>query len=200
MKRLMTVLCVLCLAPVLFGQTESVGTPPADYAIQFQIIGGPQLTDFQGGTFSGWMRTDGKYDYRFGVELATYRETTKNAVEETECETYVSVSFQWLRHTSWRQVCMYYGFGPALTYGASKTTYKASASSSELKQHAFGIGAVGVVGAEVFIRRDISLTGEYGMLAGYTSSKYSNSSDVKSSKLYLGNLCVRFGISVYLNK
>lgn len=198
MKKRLIITGLLLLTPVLFAQSGS-GSAPADYALQFQLSSDLTITDFQGGTLSGWMKSGGKYDYRFGVEFATVSDKTENALDMTECETFIGLSFQLLHHTSWRTICLYYGFGPYISYASSKTSYDGTGAPDDVKSSAFNIGGVGVLGAEIFVRRDISFSAEYGIAAGYGSSK-NDATDIKTSTLYLANRSVKLGMSVYFNK
>jgi hypothetical protein len=110
-----------------------------------------------------------------------------------------------------KEINLFFGLGPRFGIGNQYFRYPENIerdSSKSYKSSSWSLGLNGLVGAEWFATRSISLFTEYSISAGYQKSDYWDAdynsatgtytfTELKSSKFRVNDLSARLGLSVY---
>ncbi len=228
--------------PSAFGQHEheesctEKSTGIADlWSLQFQIGANLSLTSFQGLAISGKRHFTQNKALRLGINFNSNRSDRDKQESRfmSDDSTYFNnkdngtnfkVDLIGLYLTYWQtkyDILIFYGYGPLIGYGwnsyesenlQSAKTNNLLKSKIEHSRHEASFGASGVVGIEWFVKDNISLHAEYGVIARYTfqtvNAEIVNESfsppvvhvtEIKEKNKFfdLNPTGVRFGLSVY---
>lgn len=183
------------------------------YALQFQIAPHFRLSSFQGSVLSAKKHLTEDRALRFGLSLGanvtnTEYERSDSDIddEQSQSQQRLSLAVQYMVHpTPDQPVQMYYGAGPELGFARYENTNEDEDFELTRISTSWSIGLSGMVGAEWFVRSDISLMAEYGAALSYrraTDRQETNLSDedpreVTQSSFGFGGQGVHFGVSVY---
>ena len=113
-----------------------------------------------------------------------------------------------------KEINLFFGIGPRFGTGAQHFRSLDISGVDSMKSHrntSWSIGLSGLVGAEWFVTRSISLFTEYDVAAGYQKRDYWDAdynstsgtytlTEVKSSKVRLTDLSARLGFSIYFDR
>lgn len=197
-------LALLAFSSAAAAQTQDHSLEDGSWALQFQVSGLVNLSDFQGGIISGKYHLADTRAIRFGVRLrASTLDRTDESFQESETtfpgggvqgDTYesereadghefsVGLRSQYLVYPApVRQIKLYVGGGPMVDFGWSANEQvmivapPAEANfhrldETESSARSWSFGAQGILGAEWFPARRISLTAEYGAGLVYTTT------------------------------
>lgn len=133
------------------------------WALQFQIGENVTLNSFQGGTISAKRHTSATRAYRFGLSLsASY--IGEEEPERDQNRQSLALDAQLVQYPNTdKDVRLYYGGGPTASFSRRKSFREGDEKDYTVTSTAvdWGVGVSGIVGAEWFVRRDISLSAEY---------------------------------------
>jgi hypothetical protein len=192
------------------------------FALQFQIAENFKLTSFQGSIISGKYNFSNSLALRFGVSFNARNDkydqdnsnvnTNNKYLSVDEIADYsVQIKPQLLYSSSIvEDVSFYWGGGLTLIYEHnaqnSKSTVDTLLTTYEYNSSGFGYGLEAVVGVEWFVKKNISLSAEYGLQVSHIKvnieqKRVENGSNIlnKNDNSYTrsnGNL-IRMGLSVY---
>jgi len=113
-----------------------------------------------------------------------------------------------------KEINLFFGLGPRFGTGTQYFKYPENVerdSAQSYKNSSWSIGLSGIVGAEWFVTRSISLFTEYDVAAGYQKRDYWDAdynsaagtysfTEQKSSKFRVTDLSARLGFSIYFDK
>jgi hypothetical protein len=186
------------------------------WALQFRIWPDFTLASFQGATISAKKQLSPTSAFRFGFTPdASYRTTGSEEDGEEDPRSisqntqWLSIDAQWLRYTSLRdEVTLFYGAGPEFSFERREQTTEDDRTGFENSDIGtfIGAGVLGTVGAEWFMRSNISLTAEYQTSLRYLREVDSSEAEredrsiersVTTNEVRLDARGVLFGVSVY---
>jgi hypothetical protein len=186
-----------------------------DWALQFEIDNNFTLRSFQGTVISAKYHMDAQKALRLGINLDLAKGSQKNneldaGVEDNskvEGSVYaINTTLQYVRYPKpKRRILYFYGAGPFFEYTADSYSFEENNSYNNEEKRIWGLGISAVVGVEWFVTHAISLLGEYGVRAGYYSTKetyeevgWTREVDKITAKEFIFEpLPVKFGLSVY---
>lgn len=183
----------------LFGQDSIKTSLVKDkFALQFQLDG-LYFSDFQGNTLSCKYQISDISALRFGLGVSgsKYIKYRYNNVDRQQRENVnINVRIQYIRYIKTvDDISLYLGTGPF--YSRNFTIY----NSSSYDGNDWTLGVNGIIGVEWFFKKNMSLSGEYGIAVGYNSSKYFNSNDFlqETQMMFVNsNGLLQIGLSLYL--
>jgi hypothetical protein len=196
-------------------------------ALQFQISSNFTLRSFQGSVISYKRNFSKRSALRFGLSLSTTFRSDERTDYFSPLDSIQSsrdvnddlfsmiVRCQYVRQSPKKlNTTIFYGAGPLIGYEYNRTKSDQNNYNSESiynnEVNTWRVGISFVLGAEWFIRKNMSLLAEYGLDALYewrnddstarqhTSSGENKSVSERKSKIYhIGASSVKFGLSVY---
>lgn len=199
------------------------------WALQFEIDEDLDLKTFEGTTISLKKHTNDDAAWRLALNLGfrfdddEHSSTTDGEPSGINRDTEgnqqsIGILVNRIRYPNPNaEVNFFYGFGPKLAYSHTKYTttsiWTSSTQSSESRTstNSFSVGIVGLIGAEWFATKSISLLGEYGSALMVSKSKTTNKTTTwyedgttrrtgnedKDSGISFDALAVKLGLSVY---
>jgi hypothetical protein len=179
------------------------------WALQFQVTDNFNLSDFQGGLISAKKQYSARRAFRFGVDLSasvsrmdTDRDTDPNRERDQNRQT-IGVNAQWIRYPVHEgRFRAYWGVGPQVVFNRSAisrdTGDGTDGSNDDRDVLSLSGGAIGVLGAEWFVRSRLSLSAEYraGLSYQYARSDQGSTTDTQH-QVSLGSRGVLVGVSLY---
>jgi len=214
--RALAALCILALiaCPSAYAQSDdqSDRTPDIDdrWALQFQVVNGLNLslTPFQGALISAKKQFSNQRAFRIGVDLnaSVRRSTTERDVgpdrDRNQNDQSVGVTAQWIRYPVHDgRLRAYWGLGPTVRFSRSARSTDIDDETDEMnKNDALTLrgGAIGVLGAEWFVRSRISLSAEYRARLTYLYGRNEQGVEVDTQhQVSLGSRGVLVGVSLY---
>lgn len=195
------------------------------WAIQFQIQENFKLSSLDGTTISLKRKLADNTAIRIGVDLnsqinneeTSHNSQTNSPLEKTFEEDDInlglglSVIYQFQNDVI-NDFSFFYGLGPtvSLHYYNSKITHPKSSYSTENQNkntiNQYGLGLVGCLGVEWFVKENLSIIGEYKSFATYnifnqkissTDSQITIETETKKNNFTFGSGSVRLGVSFY---
>ena len=204
-----TVVFILQLIPSIPTYAQSSGDDAIDdsWALQFQVTENFTLGSFQGPLLSAKRQYDPRRAFRFGIGLRARinqqsRENDPSEIESDGSRQSLLVQAQWVRYpVAEGPVRAYWGIGPVVDFFRRVE----NESTTEVGDSRLMIegGAIGLLGAEWFVRPQISLIAEYRAGLTYTwrqqkqTAGGTETNRLRTSELSLGSRGVLFGVSVY---
>lgn len=202
MKRIMSchLISFMLLSLQVFGQDSTHNSlVPGAFALQFQS-NGFYLQPFQSGGFSCKYQTSSLSAFRFGVGVnarSNLSQTVVGYIYSSGDYISIDIDLQYQRYLKTAEdISLYAGAGPYYScdfYERGNTLYDSDYWS---------VGFKGFVGMEWFFKKSMSLSGEYGISAGYHFSRYVDSDGMNSRTgdgLSIGTTGqFKVGLSVYL--
>lgn len=219
------------------------------WALQFRITGNFNLGSFQGSVLSAKYHFRPNEALRFGVSFLGQtsdtertsrtdivtddsngrRQTGNDQVTTVDLGTYnLGLELQYVHYpSSSREVLFFWGAGPSVAWSRNETEQKTELMSSQIMsvesekviRRTREAGGQGLLGAEWFATRRISLTAEYGFAVTYfwtreegrretvstqetsgagTTNRLTEDTTLKGSGWRLTPSLVRFGLTLYL--
>lgn len=211
---------------------DSVSFHKKRWALQFQIGRDFTLNSFQGSIISIKKTLSDKSAVRIGVSFRTEIRNDENKFNHIPADsvhnerTYDNSGFdlnvlsQYIKYLPIEDnIAAYYGIGPTFGYSFNKYKYEDSDTYGSSKSSSYGtttaytwnVGANAVFGVEWFVRKNMSLSGEYGASLTYSNNKQDHKGESSYSSnpligykdernwdhISLGANMVKFGLSVY---
>lgn len=199
------------------------------WALQFQITDNLSLRAFQGLAISAKKHFSNTSALRVGVGLnITVRDddrlhrtlpadTLRQSYNDNSNTQSIDISSQYLLYANPdADINVFFGAGPLLRFTRNKVETEATntmgsnsyTSKSVQNEHAWAVGASGLLGVEWFASRNISFLGEYALSFEYytahltrtqttTLSTNSTESEYNTKYFRVYPLSVRFGLSAY---
>ncbi len=196
------------------------------WALQFQIGSNFDLRSFEGTTISLKKFTGRSSAWRTGLsfslrtqddDLSGYIDTTISPVRTVDNNTFsIDAVIQRIFYTAPRsKTAFFFGVGPTGGYRHGKLSQRTDYTdgrftSSERKENSWSVGLSTVMGVEWFLRRNLSLLAEYGMVIDYTHNKRTTTNvtydlvrtrvsvDETVSKVFaFDDQAVKLGVSLY---
>ena len=210
-------ICLLLLTSVLsakestiFHQDSLNYLQKGAMAIQFGISDNFNLSTFAGSSFSFKYHFSSKIALRAIGDLSAqvYDETNQDRVNYSIGGKLAVVYYP----KPFYNAAPYFGLGPLILHGYSYQKSKNTSNvirETEKETYRWSLGISGIMGAELFVRRNISIHAEYFALLYYQYIKNSENityddpdySDTKQNEKYNGYYFngsnVYFGLSVY---
>ncbi|MCF8356762.1 MAG: PorT family protein [Melioribacteraceae bacterium] len=209
---------ILLFNSTIFPQDSTCTNPAAGkFALQFQIEPSFSISDFQGSVFSGKYNFYNNFAVRVGIGLSLERNVEKQNLNKYEKDTAYDDDISTLISSIRTQIIYYLGFnydvtfyfggGPFYEYTNRKYNKTRMAENEDFeyqldsrKVHYWGINMI--TGIEWFLRDNISLSAEYGILIGDLSFKSNydteaESSTTKHDEFSIKESDVLFGVSFY---
>jgi hypothetical protein len=210
-------LCTLALiaCPPAHAQSDDTPDQAPDiedrWALQFRVYNlfDLNIDGFQGSLISAKKQYSAGRAFRFGLDFGasisrqdTELETSSISRDLNRSQQTTNAIAQWIRYPVHDGTLRaYWGAGPTVGFSrltSSSETSEASSGSEDSDRWSLRGGAVGVVGAEWFVRSRISLTAEYQ--SGFTY-QYTRRTDESSTgtehQFRLGSRAVLVGLSLY---
>ena len=214
-RLLPLVLCALLVTPCSLSYAQSDDDPQLEsgtWALQFQITDNFTLGAFEGSVLSAKRQLSESRALRLGLDINAVtssqdeRSFAAGGSEDSQTDLNLDLDLQYVSYLNQEGlVRAYAGVGPTLGYGRTKIEETSDEQGSELTRNTYLVGVVGLVGAEWFVRSNISLTAEYGALASYAAISTQRVNvqngnvvgESDESRWRFGSRPVRFGVSVY---
>lgn len=185
------------------------------WALQFGVSQNFTLTSLEGSTISAKHHFSDQSALRYGLTLDGRFGSDRGGTEEDadlqrkSNEQSLALSTEYIRYPDLEQhpldaLHLYWGVGPDVSFTRNRRqTFPDSVAATT---YGWGVGIGGVVGAEWFVARRISLIAEYGSVLRYnydaTKTKPGSAPGptlIQSRKTFgLYSQGVKFGISVYV--
>lgn len=223
--RLYIISFFIILAHHLYSQdtTRNQIDLSGKYALEFQIAENFKLTSFDGAVISGKYCFDNSLAIRLGISFSSREDINDNnssstsnyfsGSEKNELSSYdLQIKSQLLLYNPLiENISFYWGGGLIFSYNYNKQTRKIVADTVLItyddKISGFGYGLDAIAGVEWFVRKNISLSGEYGLEIKYQNlNKEQNRIDSvqpiykvngSSKSTRLNGSYVRLGLSIY---
>jgi hypothetical protein len=162
----------LFLSPNLFSQDSTRNSLAKDkFALQFQV-NGFYFQPFLGSNLSCKYHVSDNSAWRLGIGISASTDLS-NKIDDTAItnDEYLSfnLNIQYIHYIKTvDDVSLYAGSGPYYSRLFSKS------GSWQYRDNNWSLGLNGIIGVEWFFKKNMSLSGEYGLSAGYRISKYVN--------------------------
>ena len=223
----------ICVAFVLIFSSFVYGSDSTDFqfkthSIQFEVNSLFNISDFQGTLISYKYHFSNAYALRFGIDFRadvnggdydrTYSTQNNDFIQYSqEIRNYdINLLSQFLKYPNARNdIKTFFGAGPYFSLRSRRTINKDVITGNNVvgveRYYDFKetfIGLSGVIGAEWFFLRNLSLTAEYSFFAAYHTIKNTrevylvDNSDINSdvdkrTGLYSQSLGAKLGLTVY---
>ena len=214
-----SVVLFIALSGEVFSQDSSQVRPnslQADkWALQFQISSNFTLASFEGATISIKKQSSPSAAVRLGMTVGTSVSSNDNTTALLDSSTRLqttdansenlSLQFHWICYPKpSSDVNLYFGIGPTASYSRNHSDSKvirvrpnrpdSLLSSGTSTFISWGIGLNGLVGAEWFATRSISILAEYSTSATFSKS---DNGATSTKQFSISSPSVRFGLSAY---
>lgn len=209
-------LCILALiaCPPAYAQSDEVPDNEPDiedrWALQFQVVNGSDLslTGFQGALISAKKQYSNQRAFRFGIDFnaSVRRSNTERDVgpdaDRNQNDQSLGATAQWIRYPVHEgRLRAHWGLGPTVQFSRSARSTDIDDETDDMnKNDALSLrgGAIGVLGAEWFVRSRLSLSAEYRAGLTYLYGRSDQGSEVDTQhQVSLGSRAVLVGVSLY---
>lgn len=173
MKSIILIVLLVCLGLLnpSFGQDSTQNSlKRGKFALQFQLDGNFTLKPFQETSFSGKYLITDLSAIRAGIQFSNSVDVEskiddKDTTKQSSLN--IKINAQYIYYLSVvDDICLYTGSG--LSYGRDLYTN----GSYYEEQDSWSIGLSGIIGMEWFVKKNISLSGEYSLVLNYYDNYY----------------------------
>lgn len=199
----LTVVVIIFVSSLIIGQDSTQNSlKQGKFALQFQLEGSFTVKPFQESSFSGKYHFKDLSAIRLGFQIynSTEVEKTKNGIDTSKSSSFnFRINAQYIYYLMVvDDMCLFTGGG--LSYG--KRIYRYQNNWPE--QDSWEAGLSALIGMEWFVKKNISLSGEYSLILNYSDEYYKGPDrgqivELHAKKVFLSSYNqFKIGISLYL--
>lgn len=199
----LTLVVIIFVSSLIMGQDSTQNSlKQGKFALQFQLQGSFTLKPFQGSSFSGKYHLSDFSALRLGFSIYNSVDVDKTI---NDIDTNKSNSFEFLINAEYiyylsivDDMCLFTGGG--ISYGRDIYRY----AKNWPEQDSWEVGLSALIGVEWFVKKNISLSGEYSLILNYSDEYYKGPDrgqivELHTKKVFLSSYNqFKIGISLYL--